>query len=65
MRYENAEGQNRLPPFAESKGYGVSALTGREERKVKSENLAQTQAPSDEGAVVFRRKMTEGEITKI
>ena len=26
--------------------------------------FAETQAPSDEGAVVFRRKMTEGEITK-
>ena len=38
----------------------MSILTGREERKVKSENLAQTQAPSDEGAVIFRRKMTEG-----
>ena len=24
-----------------------------------------TQAPSDEGAVVFRSKMTEGEITKV
>ena len=33
--------------------------------KTKLNGQLHFQAPSDEGAVVFRRKMTEGEITKV